>query len=377
MRPIRAVPRSFAGPLSRSLSLALACLALAAAARALGAQVVPTASGPRPSSLAAVYRVNFAIPDAPAFELLAVDPATILRPQSVRELALGFASFRAPDGSLTIPRAFAIELSPGLLVRGGDLRVRDYNRQKLLYALRLSGAVLRDSTAPGASRLAFGARMTLVDEADFRTDTAYAVSDRVTDLTASILAVYLQARRRVGPTAELVLLPDEEAQIERLNERIRERWAARYWNADVAEIASAVRAATADSAGRDPRIDAVALWGTYAKGLGRWGQGLLGVRLGAERDSLGAELRRAAGAGVRLYAGSNRYKGFAEAQQQQRAGRGATWLANAGFELAVASWLWATFSAGVVHEDERAETRVVTSFVLKTGVPEFVAGAPH
>ena len=347
-----------------------ACLLLAALP--LRGQVVPTSAGLTASPLAASYRVNFAIPDAPAFELLQVDPSTILRPQTVRELAVGFGSFRDQDGDFTVPRALAIEISPGMLMRSGDLRLTDYLAKKFLYALRLSAAALRDSAGPGPGKLALGLRMTLADEADFRTDAAYATGEHVTDLTARILAVYEQARMRAGPRGQLVLLPQEEELIARVNEQIRERWAARYWNADVADVAFAARAGTADSAGHDPKIDALAVWGTYAKGLGGWGQALLGLKLGTERDSLDGELRQSTSIASRLYFGSNRYKGFLEVQQTSLESRDPAWLFNSGFELAVSDWIWANFTAGIEDRGGDAPSRAVTSLKLKTGLPDLL-----
>ena len=322
----------------------------------------------RNDPFAAAYRVDFAIPDAPAFKLLDVDPSDLLRPQTVRELALAFAEFRGENGALTIPRAFAVEVSPGLLVGARRLRAYRYNRQKLLYSIRLSGATRRDS-AGAPPVLGAGVRVSLVDEQDLRTDTAYATGQHVTDLTEKMLRVFREARRRTLPPEPIVLTPEEEEQLRALNDEIRTRWAERYWNADVLEVAAGTRVRSADSLGRDPKVDEVALWGTYAKGIGEWGQALFGVRYGSARDSA-ADGRRQTGSGsFRLYLGSNRLKMFVEAQQGFREGERARRLLNSGVEVAAAGWAWANFTAGLQDDPDGGRSRVVTTFKVKTGVP--------
>ena len=323
----------------------------------------------RNDPFASAYRVDFAIPDAPAFKLLDVDPSDILRPQTVRELALGFAGFRGENGALTVPRAFAVEVSPGLLVGARRLRTYDYNRQKLLDSIRLSGATRRDSGG-GPSVLGAGVRVSLVDEQDLRTDTAYATGQRVTDLTEKILRVFREARRRTLPPEPIVLTPAEEEQIRALNDEIRARWADRYWNADVLELAAGTRVRTADTLGRDPKLDEVAFWGTYAKGIGEWGQALVGLRLGSARDSATAERRPSGSGALRLYLGSNRLKMFVEAQQAVREGESARWLLNSGVEVGAGGWAWANFTAGLQDAPDGGRARLVTTFKLKTGLPQ-------
>lgn len=51
------------------------------------------------------FKNNFSIPDAPAYLLLEVEPSDILRPETPRDLALGFAKFQTESGGIGIPRA--------------------------------------------------------------------------------------------------------------------------------------------------------------------------------------------------------------------------------------------------------------------------------
>jgi hypothetical protein len=354
---------------SARLGLTLALLVSQPAAGPLTAQFEPGPGGIQRSAEAAAYRLNYAIPDAPAFELLQVEPGSILRPQSARELGLAVASFVNEDGSITLPRAFAVEFSPGLLTAQEHLTLRDYTRARFLYRLRVSAAALRDSAGDGPTRVALGLRFTLADEADLRTDTAYAKGQQVTELTGQILAVYTEARRRVGPTADLALTPDEEEQIAAINDEIRRRWAERYWNADVTDVAIAARLAAVDSTGAGVRTDAFSLWGTLAKGVGHWGQLLVGLRAGAERAEGEDSYRGSGSIASRFYGGSNRLKGYAEIQGSLQEDSKADFLFTSGLEFGPAPWLWADFSAGLESPGGAPRSRLVTRFKVKSGVP--------
>src|SRR5688572_9352368 len=92
----------------------LVVLALLSPASALAQiQVVNGSAGM--DTLASKYRVDFAIPDAPAFVLVKVEDSKILRPVSVRDFALGFSNFQDDDGDFDVPDAFGVEVAPFLL----------------------------------------------------------------------------------------------------------------------------------------------------------------------------------------------------------------------------------------------------------------------
>lgn len=338
--------------------------AIGMVARVLGAQAVPAF---------AAYQVDFSVPDAPAYVLVQADPSAILRPQTVRELAVALSGFRTPDGSLSLPRAAAIEFSPGLLITNGRLTAASYSARKLLFSTRVSLATRRDSTTGAPTRLALGLRLSLANEADFKTDTGYPPELGVTDLTKRILDIYnaaplLKPNERPGPENPRVPTAEQQSQIERFEREIRERWAIRYWNADILDVAIALGAQAVDSTGRDPKLHAFSLWASYAKGLGRWGQALFGIRMGTARDSAGVPYRQSANLAARVYAGSNRGKAFAEVQQSWTENASTEWLLNSGLELRVAKGIWVVFSLGI-EQPGGASPRSVAAFKLNTGLP--------
>lgn len=339
----------------------------------LAAQAVPEPTGIVNSPFTKDYKVDFAIPDAPAFKLLEVNESAILRPQTVKALALALSDFRGDGGQFVVPKEFAMEASPALLIGGRYLKVATYNKSKWLYATRVSGATKRDTG--GRSHLSMGLRYSLVDEQDLRTDTAFIKNEQVTPLTDQMLAVYRSARRRLGPlddqgkTIPIVLNHDEQQQIDSLNMEIKRIFAARNWNSRSTELAIAARTASADSIGTDPKFEELAAWGTYAHPLAKAAQLLIGVKLGTKRDTNSAWVRSNAIAG-RLYIGSNEAKLFAEGQQGINSGQStADWLFNGGVEFRIPNIGWVNASAGIESGTNGAKPRALTSFKFKAEVP--------
>lgn len=347
------------------------------------ALLVLLAAGPAPAALAQLgppnqpapgwtYKTNFAIPDAPAFELLAVDPATILRPQSTRELALSLSKFQSAEGSFTIPRALALEFSPAILIRGDRLTQSGFARNPALYNFRVSVAALRDEETGANASMALGFRYTLADQSQLKTDRAYPADMQVTELTAQSLKIYSDASDRAIRAggergAPIVLTEEDQAKVDALAQEIRKRFTERYWNAGRMELAFALRASAADSTGRDPKLDAFSGWFSATRGAGTWGQALIGARVAVRRDSLNGDYKQESSLAFRFYAGSSNAKGFLEAQQSMREDAAPELFVDGGFEMAPAEWVWLNFSFGVEHSAGRSHA--VSSFTLKTALP--------
>ena len=314
------------------------------------------------------YRIDFAIPDAPAFKLLEVDRSVMLRPQTARELVVALDGFRGDGNAFVVPRQVGIEFSPGLFIGGGQLRLADYAARKYLYATRLSGATNRDSL--GRSQLAAGIRFSIVDEQDIRARGGGGTDTVVTAFTQRILDVYQAARVRVGPRAPLVLTDPEQRLVDAVADSIERYWAERYWNANAVDLAFGARAQAEDSLGHDPSLDEAAGWFTYANGLQGWGQLLLGAKLGAARDSSG-EFQASNTVALRLYVGSNALKGFVEGQQSLASHTDARWLLNSGVEFRLPGVGWIDASAGYASPPSGGRSRLISSFKFRTGVPGF------
>jgi hypothetical protein len=334
------------------------------------------------------FKTSFDIPDSPAFHLLEIDPATILKPQTARDLSLQLAKFQGGDGGFALPRAVAMEFSPVLLTTGNAaISKAQFDKLKALYVTRVSVAALRDSITGAATRLAVGLRATVHDQKCLKTDEAYAKELRVTSVleamnkimaTASDRAIknrpsdvssdQLDVYEAAAAKSDTFYTVAERNQLSTLSQEVSRRMGERYWNASMVELALAIRGTAADSTGRALQLDSFAAWATVGWGFGRWGQLLIGGQTGSERDTVDAAYRQRLSMASRLYAGSLRNRGFMEAQESFTSGRDASVLLNVGIEAAVNEWIWLTFSGGVESTGGRAfESR--TSFRLKFGFP--------
>jgi hypothetical protein len=334
------------------------------------AQVNVGDAGAQASDLVKDFRLNFTIPDAPAFKLIDVDKSKILRPTSVRELGVVVSDFTGADNSiLTIPKAFAVEFSPALLLSGSELTLRDYQTKPALYRLRISGATKRLQGESGPSQIAFGLRVSLIDESDLRRNQSYINS--VTRITGAINEIYTQARKRAGPPPnnKIVLTPQEEEMVNNFNKKIKEDWTEEKWNANVFDIAFALRAMSSDSTGKSLEMDKYSFWATYGNGLGTTGQWLLGGNAGFERDSTGADFKFDWSLSSRIYIGANKFKGFVEAQAAKMESKDLDFLLNSGAEVTIGKDVWLVFSAGAERNGETDDWNVVSNFKFKVGFP--------
>jgi hypothetical protein len=344
----------------------LAGLAMAAAAPlALAAHSVTLVQDQQsPDSLAAKYRVEFAVPDAPAFTLLGTDQSQIVRPVSVREFAVAVSDFVGGGAGFTIPRAFAVEVSPGLLIGGKRLSLAAYQRNATLYRLRVSIATHSPASGGGPTEIAFGIRVNLVDESDLRTNVAYV--DSATAIADSINQIYEAARERVGPPpTPIVLTEDELARVGRIEAGLKDAWARKKWNARMLEIAGGIRASAADSTGQDLHSQEGAGWATFATGFGRWGQLLVGCKFATSRDSLSSLFHTAGSLSMRFYVGTNRIKIFLETGGLWQQGND-SWLLNSGGESLLFGKTWVSFAAGLDNAGG-GKTTLRTSLAIKLG----------
>lgn len=321
-------------------------------------------------TLAAPYRLDFVIPDAPAFDLVKVDPNTILRPATVRELALGLSDFGVSEGGLQIPRSFAVEVAPFLLAREKSLTLQQYQSAAALYRMRVSAATGRDSAQ--RARMAFGLRLSLLDRADLRTNTSELA--RLGQVARDVNEAYLAARRVRGRPVEgdeLTLGAAERLALQRELATVRRALADTSWNADALDVAAAVGLLAEDSIGNGLTFDRASAWITYAKGIRTWGQLLLGARGTARRQAIDDAFHPGGGISSRFYVGMDQYKAFAEVGGTVDRGARPSWLLNSGGEVRFADSLWSTFSLGADWGagGTGKRPRLSSRFSLKLGLP--------
>lgn len=239
-------------------------------------------------------RADFVVPEGPAFKLVSVDQASILRPSSIRELSLSAAGFTGNNGVIAPPTQLGIEAAPFLLLKGREL----------------------------TRKVAIGIRGTLLDRADVRLDDTLA--QRVLENLRTQHAIYTAAATRTNPfnspntsTYEIPVSPQEQARVDSLDRALGKIIAQReeeQWNATALDFAAAASGASPDAEGKAIRFQAASAWTTWALRAGQHGQFLLGARAASRRDSATDNLRRSVSASTRLYFGTHAYKAFIEAE---------------------------------------------------------------
>ncbi len=318
-------------------------------------------------SIATRFRLDFAIPEAPALSLLQVSRNSILRPGTVREFAALASDLVSNDGKVTVPEELGFEASPAMLIAGRGLSLTAYQQKPWLYRLRLSAAVKRSGRS--LTSLAAGLRVPILDQSDLRTNAEYL--DDATDLATRINAIFSEQNRESPPApgTELRvedLTPARRARLEELKEELKARVEERAWNADILDVAAGILASSPDTTGTDLEMTQLAGWLTFGKGFGNWGQFLLGARGSRVRDSVTGDFGISGSVGTRLYAGVNRYKVFLEAERRWEEGDDQTLLGGGG-EARLITGGWVQFSSGLNWEGG-GKPRLVGNVTFKLGV---------
>jgi hypothetical protein len=355
-------------------------MSLAASAALLVLATNAAAQDNKTAGSAKFTKADYAVPDAPALKMLDVDASKILRPTSVKSLTASLAS--ATDYVSFIPKAFAVEFSPGLLIDGENLSASDYEKRSNWYRTRFSLATKRGDGASSRTNIAAALRFTLQDKSDLRTDPEYiknllVLTDFKADSMVAVAQIKAAERIPVGqaPTeaqqmkitaAVAALKLDSKPLIQALKHAKEEE----HWNDDVADMAFGVRGSSPDSTGKSTRFDGVAGWLTKGWGFRPNFQLLFGARGAYERllsDTATKNDLQGSGDGiVQLYMGSNQYKVLAEAQATggQMIPK---WLLNAGGEMHLSELIWINASAG--YNWEGSKGKFVSSFKVNFNPP--------
>ncbi len=111
--------------------------------------------------------------DIPAFNALQLNPSNLLRLSDIRAMVVDFAPF-IENGHFTVPRGFAMEVSPAALIyRDKILNIADY-KKKATYLAYNTGISIASSlnTSNNLNQISIGLRTTFVNDADkFLNDT--------------------------------------------------------------------------------------------------------------------------------------------------------------------------------------------------------------
>lgn len=337
-------------------------------------------------------QLDFAVPDNPAFKSLGKDPSNILRPSSVKDLALQFGNFTG-NGSFVIPKDFSLEVAPGLLLKPW-YTLNDYQNKsgiRFLSKLRISvGAASDDETH--TSSLAAGIHVTLLDNSDFRKDTAFLrkyifeKQDRFTISWKKYRDAIIVQKGLTIEQYEALPQQDKDAILDQAKERVGYEldtiftnalavYKKQKWNASKIDFAYSLLSQSGDSLISNARIQKHSFWLSVALKPGKnnnWGQLLIGINNNVVRAE--NKFYNEFNGNLRFYAGANRVKGFIEAQYQNLDNpieRQKTLYAQIGLEVAVLKSIWLHFGTGVLNAlDGSKKSELISNLNLYFSFPE-------
>jgi len=342
------------------------------------------------SILLETRNLNFMVPDIPAFLALEEYPAEMLKPSAPRDLAVMFSSFRS-GGKFIIPRSFAAEFAPWLFA-STSITLHDYQTKyvtRMLTKTRLSLA--SEQTEKGMfGKLAAGIKLTLLDKGDYRSDTAflnkavYSRLDEYESLVSSKKLAYLKSHNitalELANNESLGHEIEDSIQLNIINQDIRhsiDEYKRTHWNASRMEVTYTALASSQDTLLQHAHLSRHLFWLVYAIKPGKncnWAQVIFGFNeqlIKSPDNTFYNQLSL----NSRVYFGTNKAKGFAEAQYTNlRIRNGITSnsvLINAGIDVCVYSGIWIHLAGGIDQDMQKGNSsRLIGNMKIYIALPE-------
>lgn len=337
------------------------------------------------------FMLNFMVPDVPAFMALDDNPSDMLKPSAPRDLAVMFSSFRSGN-EFIIPKSFAAEFAPGLFA-STKINLHDYQTKYLIRMLtktRLSLATKYEDETK-FNHLAAGIKLTLIDQGDYRSDTAFLnekIYSQLDNYESEIAAKKLEYLKAHNMTAtELAMNEDLNNEIEDtlkldlIKKEIRssvDEYKRTHWNSTRMELTYATVASTTDSLLNKALLNRHILWLVYAIKPGKkcdWAQIIFGLNYQLINET-GHFNQNQYSINTRAYFGSNKAKGFAEIQFRNRQSpigslQAKSLLFNCGLDLDIYSGVWVHLGGGVDNLlGKNARTQLIGNMNLYISLPE-------
>ncbi|QHV99314.1 hypothetical protein [Spirosoma endbachense] len=303
-----------------TLIIALSAYLTALPVIAQNDSVVPTNLG----------KLNFAVPDMPAFKALGSEPSTILRPSTPMALAATASQFYG-NGNGVLPRNIAIEVAPLILIDASPnrrLKLEQYLKRRVFHSMRVSIGTLTDSsTTPYSSKLAVGLRFSLIDKGDLRYDRNFL--QEVANILREDALAESALRTEFNQTHPLTVDLDDREKlfkefreakqtdtIEKKINAIKEDYKRKNWNKQKLDFALAWAGRSSDSLVKNLNFHRISGWLTLALPVKQWGQFLVGINYDNSHNTveMKEEVLSRYNLALRLYAGTNRFKGYLESQ---------------------------------------------------------------
>lgn len=323
-------------------------------------------------------KLNFAVPDMPAFNALEKEPSNLLRPSTAKDFSIIGNQFLSGT-SLVIPKSIAIELAPFALMKYNKLTLKDYQEHKFFYNSRISIGSYRDSLGSG-SKLGIGYRVSLIDKGDIKHDKnlskLYEVLAKIKNERVKIMDSIMD-KRKITPDKLAMddkILKELEAEVDSLVKKKQrdaslpmiEDYLDSAWNDQRLDLAVSWVGASPDTLVKNIHFNKFLFWLTYAHPLKKSGQFLIGANLQyIKKDSIDFSIP------MRFYAGNNQLKFFTEGQflYKQRATPTSNLIIRLGCEYNLYSGMWLDFNAGIYKDFVNNTSHFVSNFRLLYALP--------
>jgi hypothetical protein len=329
-------------------------------------------------SLIKNLRLDFAVPDLPAFNALQSDPGNLLRPSAPKEFS--FIANEFFNGSnIIIPKSIAFEIAPIVLIRYNKLTLKDYQNSPVLYNTRVSVGTLRDSM--NISRLSIGFRTTLMNKGDIKSDkNLKLVFDELQARNKGRNEYYDQELKKIGK-GDLYFAQHPELQKKYDHEfdsiysiyssnpqNIKNHMENNCWNAEKLDIAFSFVGASPDSLLKRIKYNSFLAWLTYARPLGRNGQLLGGLFFNTYKDESTTFYDYSLQS--RFYMGINQVKGFVEGQYLHKdSNKSNNIIARFGCEYNLKNGVWLDLNAGITNDLTNNTSDFISTFRFIYAIP--------
>ena len=350
-------------------------------------------------------KLNFVVPDMPAFKALGTEPSNLLRPSTPQALAVSFSEFYQ-DKQAIIPKAFAMEISPSLLFESKSNKslkeFKKYSENGWLNSFRISLGSSTDSTlSPSGRNLALGFRINFINNGDLATDKVYQ-EKILEELRNFRKSIDQEVRNKFALSKGKVFNPNkdidsldifisnnktefnkylsEQSQIQFANsarlKELKEQYKKENWNANKLDFALAVLTSSPDSIAKNIRYNKTSLWLTGGIKIKNHSQILIGVYAQSYQNLLDKDNSTKdkfyydIAIPARYLVGTNRIKGFLESQYKYAGNiESNQFLVNLGAELNLTDGLWINMYGGL-NFDSKNSSNLITNFSLKYTLPE-------
>jgi len=233
----------------------------------------PTGSGSAPGGMTAgglgdrsISMASFTldVPDSPAFAALGISPENVVRPSNPQELVTSVLNGVDHDGHFQT--GLALDTAPYLLFFGKDVTLERYQHSyitRLLTRTQLSFASSKGTEKEdGATRLALGLHLTLLDRGDPRFDVD--LQQTYDSIDAEIRAI----RGPIPPGADMQLEADRrEAAMRPMFKAAFAEARRRNWNRTNWSLGAAPSWISPQGDGDDFRWNGATVWTSFAYGF--------------------------------------------------------------------------------------------------------------